>query len=275
MKDISMSLSAEFDPFGLRRIDFRVRIPEKTEIFSPEEARAYIDGCDYPESIDDLLLALEIEHLFGSKTLKQMNIMDAMCGPGRLGRELLILGAHSVTFHDGDPIMLAHAKTQAHSLNGRVGFQLSPVDAIGLPDNTFDLVVCHNSTHQLSDEAKLATVMKEFVRIIKPGGHIVIADFQRETTPEFIDALDERLKWTKNTIVPLLIPTFLAAFSKNEFSEAIGKVPGLPQWSVLDAKAPSWLTPAMLKQVNADPVKGHILDFSPISLRVIAQKEML
>ena len=263
------------DPFGLRKLDLSVRIPERSEMFTEEEARTYIQGCDYPESNDDLLLALEMERLFGRDRLNQMTILDTMCGPGRLGRELSGLGANHVIFHDGSKTMLTHAIRMALTLNGRANFIQAPVDHIPLPDNMFDLVVCHNSTHQLASLEKLRVTMQEFLRLTQPGGHIVIADYQRGTAPEFLAALEERLKWTKPEIVPLLLPTFLAAFSKQEFSQVASSLPGVATWSVTDAQAPNGLSPEMLERVAADSVKGHILDFSPISQRVIIQKKEL
>lgn len=176
------------DPFGLRKFDFSVRVPERSEMFDEQEAKTYIEGCDYPESVDDLLLALEIENLFGKEQLDRMKILDAMCGPGRLGRDLLSLGAQHVVFHDGDETMITHASNQAFNSmkSGQsIGFVTSDVGNIELPDNMFDLVITHNATHQLTDIDRLGVVMKEFIRITKPGGHVVVADYQRATIPEF------------------------------------------------------------------------------------------
>src|SRR3989344_9036625 len=75
----------QLDPFGLRGLDFSTRVPEKSEIFTGTDAQIYIDGCDYPESADDLLLALEVQQLFGPERIRRMSMLDAMCGPGRLG----------------------------------------------------------------------------------------------------------------------------------------------------------------------------------------------
>jgi len=271
-KDILQIQQPDSDPFGLRRLDFKIRISEESEMFEPEEARLYIDGCDYPSSADDLLLALEIKERFDK--FHDLKILDAMCGPGRLGRELSEMGAKFVVGHDGDAIMIAHAKgkVKTHIEAKCMDFIQSPVDSIPLPDNSFDLVVCHNSTHQLSSLQKLHTVMEEFLRLTAPGGHIVIADYQRGTAPDFLSALEERLRWTKQSIVPLLIPTFQAAFSKEEFIHALNTMPTIKEWSVTDATLPN-LTPEMQERINQDPVKGHVLDYSPISLRVIVQKE--
>lgn len=263
------------DPFGLNRFDFSVRTPEKSEIFNETDAQAYIDNCDYPKSADDLLLALEMQRLFGPVAIRRMRILDAMCGPGRLGREFLHLGAQHVVFHDGDETMIARAKTQAFQVmqSGQsIGFVLSDVGEIPLPDNVFDLVICHNATHQLFDLDRLGAVMREFVRVTDFGGTVVIADFQRPKTLELLKAANDRLHVTKKRIVPLLIDTYAASFSKDEFRDAIQSIAGVKSWSVTDAEPPM-LTREMWQRVKADPVKGHLMDYSPISLRAILQKE--
>ncbi len=275
MKKENLEKQNGSDPFGLRGFDFNGRVPEKSEMFDVEEAKTYIEGCDYPESVDDLLLALEMQRLFGPVGIRTMRTLDAMCGPGRLGRELLNLGAQHVIFHDGDETMITHARTQAFNVmeSGQsIGFVTSDVDNIPLQDNLFDLVICHNATHQLSNLDRLGTVMKEFLRITAPLGHIVIADYQRATTSEFFKALEERLQWTKPEIVPLLIPSFTAAFSKEEFSNTLRSISGIKRWSVTDAQPPV-LNRKWRERVDADFVKGHLMDFSPISQRVIVQKE--
>lgn len=263
------------DPFGLNGFDFSVRTPEESEIFNEEDALAYIEGCDYPESADDLLLALEIQRLFGPVEIRRMRILDTMCGPGRLGREFLQLGAQHVVFHDGDETMITHAKTQAFQVmqSGQsIGFVISDVGHIPLPDNMFDLVICHNATHQLSDSDRLGAIMREFVRITASSGSVVIADFQRPETSELLQAASARLQVTKPEIVPLLIPTYTAAFSKDEFREAIQSISGVRNWSVTDAEPPL-LTWQIWQKVEKDPIKGHLMDYSPISLRAIVQKK--
>ncbi|MBI2039985.1 methyltransferase domain-containing protein [Candidatus Microgenomates bacterium] len=265
------------DPFGLRGFDFSVRVPEKSEIFDEGEARAYIEGCDYPESADDLLLALEVQRMFGQDSIGRIRILDAMCGPGRLGREFLGLGVQSVWFHDGDEIMTSHAKEEALKVlnDGQtINVITSPVESIPVPDNSFDLVICHNATHQMASIDRLGMVMREFLRITVPLGHIVIADYQRSTTPNFIRASEERLQFTRPEIVPLLIPSFTAAFSKGEFGSVVCSIPGIRKFLVTDAEPPT-LTQKKWERVDADFVKGHIMDYGPISLRVIIQKEEL
>ncbi len=263
------------DPFGLRDHDWSVRIPEKSEIFDETDAQTYIEGCDYPETADDLLLALEVQKMFGQDGIGRMRLLDAMCGPGRLGREFLGLGAQNVWFHDGDEIMTSHAKEEASKvLNDGQSIDVitSQVDNIPVADDSFDLVICHNATHQMANIDRLGMVMREFLRITAPLGHIVIADYQRATNSNFITLLEERLKSTKPEIVPLLLPSFTAAFSKGEFTSVIGGIPGIRKCLITDAEPPT-LTQKLWERVEADFVKGHLMDYSSISLRAIVQKE--
>lgn len=263
------------DPFGLRSHNWHVRIPEKSEIFEEGEAQTYIDGCDYPETADDLLLVLETQRMFGQDNIGRMRILDAMCGPGRLGREFLGLGVQNVWFHDGDETMTSHAKEEALKVlrDGQSIYVItSPVESIPIPDNTFDLVICHNAIHQMANMDRLGMAMGEFLRITAPLGHIIIADYQRATNSSFITLLEERLQSTKLEIVPLLLPSFTAAFSKGEFASVVGSLQGIRKFLVTDAEPPV-LDQKMWQRVDADFVKGHLMDFSPISLRVIIQKD--
>ena len=86
-EEVNKTASAENDPFGLRNLDWETRVPEKSEMFTDEEARLYIRACDYPKSADDLLLALEINERFSEPNIENMNILVAMDGGGRLGRD--------------------------------------------------------------------------------------------------------------------------------------------------------------------------------------------
>lgn len=258
----------------LRSFDLKRRRSEHSEIFDPQEADTYITGCDYPETADELLLAWEIARDISPSGLRDRRVLDAMCGPGRLGRELLGLGATSVVFHDGDEKMTTHALEEASKIaqpGQTIEAVTSNADHIPLPDHSVDLVVCHNSTHQLSSMVRLGKVLREFVRITRPGGQVRIADYQRSATPEFLALLQARLQYTRPEIVPLLLPSFMAAFSKNEFSGLLKSMSDIRSWDVYNAPNPQ-LTPAMQQRVDMDPVRGHVMDYGPISLRAVIQK---
>lgn len=270
-RSLAIKERVDADPFGLRRVDFSVRVPEASEMFGNREAKTYINGCDYPTSVDDLLLVWELQRTIPD--IRSGKVLDVMCGPGRLGRELLGIGLQDVTFHDGHPTMLRHAVQKAvRSLHPeqRINAIRSEVTTIPVDKNTFDLVVCHNSTHQLANPERLREAMGELVRIVKPGGHVVIADYQRDTSPRFLTKLEERLAFTRKKIRPLLVPTFKAAFTKQEWHTALLGIPNI-SWEITDAPKPK-LEPWQEQRASLDHVKGHRMDYSEISLRIVIKK---
>ena len=94
--------------------------------------------------------------------------LDAACGTGRYA-EILADRGHRAIGVDSSPDMLARARTkvpQGEFLRG---------DLTELPvvDTEVDLVVCALA---LTHVPALEPVMAEFARVLRPGGHLVIAD---------------------------------------------------------------------------------------------------
>jgi len=98
--------------------------------------------------------------------------VDAACGTGRYAA-LLTARGHAVIGVDTSPDMLAHARKRLPANDFRVG------DVTGLPvaDATVDLVTCGLA---LTHVPSLDPVFAEFARVLRPGGHVVIADMHPE-----------------------------------------------------------------------------------------------
>ncbi len=99
---------------------------------------------------------------------KLSKIYDAGCGTGRVGSSLAKLGYTQITGEDFSEPMLEVAKLSGHYQ------ELNTADytqAIKQGDNYFDAVVCIGV---YSQEFK-AILLDELVRIVKPGGHIVLS----------------------------------------------------------------------------------------------------
>ncbi|WP_329793964.1 class I SAM-dependent methyltransferase [Lentzea sp. DG1S-22] len=98
--------------------------------------------------------------------------LDAACGTGRYA-EFLAGRGHRVIGVDGSPDMLARARTKVPQGEFLLG------DLTGLPvaDAEVDLVVCALA---LTHVPALEPVMAEFARVLRPGGHLVIADMHPE-----------------------------------------------------------------------------------------------
>ncbi|TDP96694.1 class I SAM-dependent methyltransferase [Labedaea rhizosphaerae] len=98
--------------------------------------------------------------------------LDAACGTGRYA-EFLAGRGHRVIGVDGSPDMLARARTRVPQGE----FLLGDLHRLPVADAEVDLVVCALA---LTHVPALAPVMAEFARVLRPGGHLVIADMHPE-----------------------------------------------------------------------------------------------
>ncbi|GIF67741.1 hypothetical protein Ais01nite_57760 [Asanoa ishikariensis] len=98
--------------------------------------------------------------------------LDAACGTGRLTEYLAGLG-HRVIGVDSSPDMLAHARERVPDADLREG----DLNALPLDDDSVDLVVCALALTHLPE---LGPVLKEFARVLRPGGQLVISDSHHE-----------------------------------------------------------------------------------------------
>jgi ubiquinone/menaquinone biosynthesis C-methylase UbiE len=94
--------------------------------------------------------------------------LDAACGTGRHAAHLVSLG-HTVIGVDNSPAMLALARAKVPGVRWHEG----ELDRLPLPDDHVDIVVCGLALTHLPD---LRPVLAEFVRVLRPGGHLVISD---------------------------------------------------------------------------------------------------
>ncbi|HEY0641176.1 MAG TPA: class I SAM-dependent methyltransferase [Pseudonocardiaceae bacterium] len=98
--------------------------------------------------------------------------LDAACGTGRYAAHLTARG-HQVVGVDSSPEMLGRARTRVP----RAAFLPGDVHRLPLPDDAADLAVCGLALTHVPD---LRPVLAEFARVLRPGGHLVIADVHHE-----------------------------------------------------------------------------------------------
>jgi SAM-dependent methyltransferase len=99
--------------------------------------------------------------------------LDAACGTGRYA-EFLAARGHQVIGVDSSPDMLARARTRVPDGDFRPG----DLRQLPVADEAVDLVVCALA---LTHVSSLDPVVGEFARVLRPGGHVVIADMHPET----------------------------------------------------------------------------------------------
>ena len=110
-------------------------------------------------------------------------VLDLGCGTGTLA----VAAARSaptatITGLDADPAVLAKARGRAAGEEAVIAFDEGRSTALPYPDAGFDVVLSTLFFHHLSDDAKRETA-NEVVRVLRPGGRVVIGDVGRPQDP--------------------------------------------------------------------------------------------
>ncbi len=112
--------------------------------------------------------------------LNEMVILDAGCGTGTYSSVLLnhVKKIEAVELNGG-MINNARQKLSDAELAGRIEFHHASIDKMPLEDESMDAIMVNQVLHHLpqnfqKDFSKLKEVIKEFFRVLKPGGVIVI-----------------------------------------------------------------------------------------------------
>ncbi len=100
-------------------------------------------------------------------------VLDAGCGPGRVGAELFARG-HSVVGVDVDPVLIDAARTDHPGPDWRVG-DLAELDlpAEGVTE-PFDLIVCAGNVVTFLAPGTEVEVLRRFRAHLAPGGRAVV-----------------------------------------------------------------------------------------------------
>jgi ubiquinone/menaquinone biosynthesis C-methylase UbiE len=103
-----------------------------------------------------------------------LDALDAGCGTGFLSFELAARG-HRVTGVDFAPAMLAEARRKATERSVSVCFEEADAEHLPFPDASFDLAI---SRHVLWTLPHPEAAVDEWIRVLRPGGRLVVADGQ-------------------------------------------------------------------------------------------------
>jgi ubiquinone/menaquinone biosynthesis C-methylase UbiE len=96
--------------------------------------------------------------------------LDAACGTGRHSAYLASRG-HTVIGVDSSPAMLERARAKVPG----GAFHVADLHELPLPDDHVDLVVCALALMHVPD---IEPVLAELVRVLRPGGSLVISDWR-------------------------------------------------------------------------------------------------
>ena len=140
--------------------------------------RYWSDGAEnYSWIIDDELNSFRVEKwrekiLGNISSVRNPKILDAGCGPGFFTILLNQAGVETIGV-DGAEKMLQEARAKALQAGLVPEFRRMDCHRLDFADNTFDAVISRNLTHTLRDHKQ---VYKEWLRVLKPGGTLLIFD---------------------------------------------------------------------------------------------------
>jgi len=103
-----------------------------------------------------------------------LEVLDAGCGTGFLSFELATRG-HRVTGVDFAPAMLAEARRKAVERAVLVCFEEADAEQLPFPEASFDLAI---SRHVLWTLPHPEAAIDEWIRVLRPGGRLVVVDGQ-------------------------------------------------------------------------------------------------
>jgi len=103
-----------------------------------------------------------------------LDALDAGCGTGFLSFELAARG-HRVTGIDFAPAMLAEARRKAAARGAAIRFEEADAEQLPFAPRSFDLVI---SRHLLWTLPHPEAAIDEWLRVLRPGGRLVIVDGQ-------------------------------------------------------------------------------------------------
>ena len=173
LRAFSGAYDREFTLARFREIQELLEAPDA--LGAGTEARPISTRAGYdswaPRYDDQPNQLLEIEQPIVREILDGLPIgvvLDAACGTGRHAAYLAALG-HTVIGVDSSLGMLSRAREKVPQGE----FHQADLHELPLPDDSVDLVVCAVALVHVAD---IEGPFREFARVLRPGGHLVVSD---------------------------------------------------------------------------------------------------
>ena len=158
----------------------------------------------YDEAVRTFMTVRErrvLELVDGLELPERSDVLDAGCGPGYLVLQMASRGFR-VSGLDGATGMLtaARARVDSADLALTVDLRQGDIEALPYDGESFDLVLSTGVIEYLEEDA---TVLGEFFRVLRPGGHLVLPVTNRRSPVLWLDGGVEFLKRRKWFRAPL------------------------------------------------------------------------
>jgi ubiquinone/menaquinone biosynthesis C-methylase UbiE len=129
------------------------------------------------------------------------SVLDVGCSGGYLARKLADAAgpAGRVTGVDPSETAIAYARRRA---SGPMTFAVGVAQDLDLPDSSFDVVTCTLAMHHVPAR-KRAAAFREMFRVTRPGGRLLVADFDASRRPLPLHPGSGRMRRAAATVGPL------------------------------------------------------------------------
>jgi len=163
-------------------------------------------------------------------------VLDVGCGQGKSFRPLVEhFAPQRLIGVDADERALECARREAGTEATPIELRLGDAAALGLADSSVDLVFCHQTFHHLVRQEQ---ALREFYRVLKPGGVLLFA----ESTRAYIHSWIIRLLFRHPMHLQRSAEEYMAMLRQHGFRFGPRNV-SLPYlwWSRPDLGAVEWL----------------------------------
>lgn len=174
---------------------------------------------DWATYVEQVGLPLFGAALDAARVTSGTRLLDAGCGAGLLALLASLRGAQ-VTAFDASPGLLAIARQRLPAADVRQG----DLEALPFADSSFDAVTAVNSLFYAED---MAAAMRELVRVVRPGGRIVVTAWGPPERCEFLTAVMPALRPLMPPPPPGAAPPHPGALSEPGALAAVLQTAGL------------------------------------------------
>ncbi|MED1204073.1 class I SAM-dependent methyltransferase [Heyndrickxia acidicola] len=137
-------------------------------------------------------LSLTKEILSKEQITKQTKFLDAGCGTGQTAAYLARTYPCFISAIDHHPVMVKKAKQRFNNENIQIDIHEGSIEKTSFEDNTFDIILSESVTVFTN----ISTTLKEYYRILKPGG--VLIDLDMTAEPALDEIGKDKIKKTYN-----------------------------------------------------------------------------
>ena len=165
----------------------RRRVAHYTRRVAEQAQRRFIPALRFrllTPLFDPVVALTTRERTFKSRVLERARItdgesvLDLGCGTGTLAIAAGASASTTVVGLDTDPAILRRARSKASAAGVEVSFDEGFSTDLPYADGRFDVVISTLFFHHLRDADKVET-LAEVLRVLKPGGRLVLGDFGR------------------------------------------------------------------------------------------------